>query len=534
MAIMLGSIVTRRVDGRLFDWMDLVSQAAGPGPVVTVGNFPAGGSIGAANVTVDVASLLLVTQTTAGQTLTIPNPTDMTTTVARELEVANIGTQSFTLLGETVAPNTTLFLVWNGTQWSPQLGPTGAGSAYVNGGNSFGGTATLGTNDAFELDILAGGNKALALPRVATAVNFVTLTQSATGQPVSLASSGTDATVDFLIVTKAGGSILLQPGADSTGAVRFRNAAGTPYINADSTNQRLGVGSNIAPVATVDATGTVRASVQVRTPQLVTDTTPGSACVLLADGAAQSAALTLQSGAAGSSATAGPLITTNGVNSGVAIQSNGTGTVNLLPGTDSTGAIRFTQAGGTIVARFDTTNQRFGIGAIPSHTLHVAQAVTGAGNFNGLFNNTTSGVTQNNGVRIQAGNNTGVASSLIMEFLRPDATQIGNITQNAATTVAYNTTSDARLKMQIRPTALGLETLRRIRVRDFEWRDAPERTDQGFVAQELIEIYPGAVTRGGEDPKSQPWNVDYGRVTPLLVRAVQELAEEIERLKRAA
>jgi septal ring factor EnvC (AmiA/AmiB activator) len=34
---------------------------------------------------------------------------------------------------------------------------------------------------------------------------------------------------------------------------------------------------------------------------------------------------------------------------------------------------------------------------------------------------------------------------------------------------------------------------------------------------------------GGEDPAKEPWTVDYGRVTPLLTRAIQEQQVEIGR-----
>jgi regulator of replication initiation timing len=39
------------------------------------------------------------------------------------------------------------------------------------------------------------------------------------------------------------------------------------------------------------------------------------------------------------------------------------------------------------------------------------------------------------------------------------------------------------------------------------------------------------VNRGGEDPTQDPWTVDYGRVTPLLTKAIQEQQVEIESLR---
>jgi hypothetical protein len=37
------------------------------------------------------------------------------------------------------------------------------------------------------------------------------------------------------------------------------------------------------------------------------------------------------------------------------------------------------------------------------------------------------------------------------------------------------------------------------------------------------------VTRGGEDPAKEPWTVDYGRVTPLLTRAIQDVNGIVEK-----
>ena len=72
-------------------------------------------------------------------------------------------------------------------------------------------------------------------------------------------------------------------------------------------------------------------------------------------------------------------------------------------------------------------------------------------------------------------------------------------------------------------------------------RIEPEtRRIQGFIAQDLYKVYPEAVTVGGDDAKKSPWSVDYGRLSPLLVKAVQELKslfdgdhDEIAKLKTA-
>jgi len=152
-----------------------------------------------------------------------------------------------------------------------------------------------------------------------------------------------------------------------------------------------------------------------------------------------------------------------------------------------------------------------------------------AGGFVGFFNNTNGGTT-GNGVQVRAGSNT-TGGAAHLYFTRPDGTLIGSIVQSGATSVAYNTTSDRRLKENIVPTTRGLDTLLRVDVRDFSFKADPNKTRvQGFIAQELFEIYPEAVTRGGEDA-NQLWSVDYGRLTPLVIKAIQELKADNDNLR---
>ena len=75
-----------------------------------------------------------------------------------------------------------------------------------------------------------------------------------------------------------------------------------------------------------------------------------------------------------------------------------------------------------------------------------------------------------------------------------------------------------------------LDGLMKVKVRNFNFIGV-NITTTGFIAQELYEIYPEVVSVGGDDPKADPWGVDYGRLTPLLVQAVQDQQGQIEALK---
>jgi len=150
-----------------------------------------------------------------------------------------------------------------------------------------------------------------------------------------------------------------------------------------------------------------------------------------------------------------------------------------------------------------------------------------------LINDGNDSNLRNNGLLIEAGHNNYNSNyrSRFVDFRKPDGTDLGNIRQDGGNSVQYATGSDRRLKTDIRDTRYGLEDLLNIQVADYSYKSAPDYTHTGFIAQQLHERYPEAVSPGGDDPKTDPWMVDYGRVTPLLVKAVQEQQEIIDALK---
>ena len=129
------------------------------------------------------------------------------------------------------------------------------------------------------------------------------------------------------------------------------------------------------------------------------------------------------------------------------------------------------------------------------------------------------------------GSNTGSYNAAV--FLNGPSgsgSQVGSIV-SSQTATAYNTTSDRRLKENIATTTEGLSTLLQIPVDNFDFINDPTHTQvQGFIAQNLKTVYPEAVTTNGDNgivplgPTSPPWSVDYGRITPLIVAAVQDIA----------
>ena len=92
---------------------------------------------------------------------------------------------------------------------------------------------------------------------------------------------------------------------------------------------------------------------------------------------------------------------------------------------------------------------------------------------------------------------------------------------------SYAGISDRSLKENIVDATPKLADLLKVRIRNFNL--IGDSTKQiGVIAQELEEIFPGMVEEDGEGIKS----VKYSVFTPMLLKAIQELSQEIETLKQ--
>ncbi len=118
-----------------------------------------------------------------------------------------------------------------------------------------------------------------------------------------------------------------------------------------------------------------------------------------------------------------------------------------------------------------------------------------------------------------------------LAFLSSTGNMVGYV-GTSATGTSYNNTSDRRLKENITPTHFGLADLMKVQTVDYNFiTDEAKTVQTGFIAQDLDTVYPDAVTEGGDDAKTKPWSVDYGRLTPLLVKSIQDLKAENDALK---
>jgi hypothetical protein len=122
-----------------------------------------------------------------------------------------------------------------------------------------------------------------------------------------------------------------------------------------------------------------------------------------------------------------------------------------------------------------------------------------------------------------------------IHFYGSSTTKVGSVTSNGNST-SYNTSSDYRLKEDPKDFN-GLDMVEQMQVYDFKWKDVVNEDGEtmqghrshGVYAHELETIMPRAVV--GEKDAEIMQGVDYSKIVPVLIKAIQELQEEIRLLK---
>ncbi len=199
---------------------------------LAIGNLATGGSIGSAATTVDDYTSFNIAQTTAGQTISLPAPTDATP--GRIAYVQNTGTASFTFLSKTVATGVSISTIWNGSGWVV----TGdAGGTATTALSSL--TAATGTNSINNATYAQTWNWNTATTQSALTLGATALT---TGSLLTL-SSGASTTGNILSVSSS------STGAATNGLARF-----------NFTGAHTGNGLQIDDITTTGAAQTINAT----------------------------------------------------------------------------------------------------------------------------------------------------------------------------------------------------------------------------------------------------------------------------------
>ena len=96
--------------------------------------------------------------------------------------------------------------------------------------------------------------------------------------------------------------------------------------------------------------------------------------------------------------------------------------------------------------------------------------------------------------------------------------------------IAFSTTpSDKRLKTNIKDIDYGLDTIMKLSPKEYDWKK-DNRHDIGFIAQEVEKVIP-EIVKDKKHFDKQIKTLDYEKLTAVLIKAVQEQQEEINKLK---
>jgi hypothetical protein len=130
---------------------------------------------------------------------------------------------------------------------------------------------------------------------------------------------------------------------------------------------------------------------------------------------------------------------------------------------------------------------------------------------------------------------TGTTGGAFCVFANSADAVAGSITHNASTTTAFNTSSDYRLKDKVAPMVGALEKVFKLKPVTYTWKNTDGEQGEGFIAHELQEVCPIAVT-GKKDaldaegnPKYQ--GIDTSFLVATLTAAIQEQQALITQLQ---
>jgi hypothetical protein len=107
-----------------------------------------------------------------------------------------------------------------------------------------------------------------------------------------------------------------------------------------------------------------------------------------------------------------------------------------------------------------------------------------------------------------------------------------------ATNTTISAISDARLKENVQDLDVGLDAILALKPRKFDWKAGKGKDikgDRGFIAQEFEQVFPQLVDEWKDNaPEGEaPYKSVRQDLIPVLVKAIQELAAEVNALKNA-
>jgi hypothetical protein len=122
-----------------------------------------------------------------------------------------------------------------------------------------------------------------------------------------------------------------------------------------------------------------------------------------------------------------------------------------------------------------------------------------------------------------------VSGTTVHAEFKEAGTVRGSISSDGSIT-AYNTSSDYRLKENVVCIYDAVSKVKELHPCKFNFISSPDQTVDGFIAHEVQQVVPEAVT--GEKDGAEMQQMDASKLIPLLTAALQEAIARIEILER--
>lgn len=123
-----------------------------------------------------------------------------------------------------------------------------------------------------------------------------------------------------------------------------------------------------------------------------------------------------------------------------------------------------------------------------------------------------------------------------VRFYRSGSSNLAGTITATKTSVAYNTSSDYRLKENVIPLTGAADRVNQLQVRRFNFIADPDKTVDGFLAHEVQDVVPESVTgtkdKVDENGEAEYQAIDQSKLVPLLTAALQEALAKIETLEQ--
>ena len=136
-----------------------------------------------------------------------------------------------------------------------------------------------------------------------------------------------------------------------------------------------------------------------------------------------------------------------------------------------------------------------------------------------------------------SGDNNGTNGTYIS--FRDSGGEIGKVNVAGSASTVFSTSSDYRVKENIKPMTDAWDKIKAINLVNFTFKNRTGPAQDGVIAHELQEIFPQAVTgkkdemvtRADGTKEMEIQGVDYGKLSTLLAKGLQEAMAKIETLE---